>query len=419
MDVELATHRENLARSLDLLREGASLTFSELSELSGCSESIIDDCVRELLGCALITEDRDVDEPAPPARAITFCADGGIVLVADLGTSRTSVGAADLSGRLIDRLSGPTDLSGSPEPALANLERLLKQLLLDLPTDAPIRGIGVGVLGAVDSVSGRTLGDPLLAGWDRYPIRDRLASTFDVPVWVDNDVNMMAVGELKAGAGRGQHNLIYLNMSETIRAGIVSNGRLHRGEGGAAGEIGHVTVVEEPPIPCWCGGQGCLVRLAGGDVLAASAALLAGQHGPLANHIADHGHLTAHDVADAARAGDPVCTELISRAGILTGKALANLVNTFNPGQILIGGTMAAAGETLLTAIQNAVYQRAIPAATRHLEIQYSPESDTAALLGAAHTVIDQLLSRDILSVWSPHGSPTGLAAEIHQLQHQ
>ena len=162
----------------------------------------------------MITEDGDADEPAPPARAISFCADGGIVLVADLGASRTSVGAADLSGRLIDRRSSPTDLSGGPEPALAILERLLKQLLLDLPTDAPIRGIGIGVLGAVDSVSGRTLGDPLLAGWDRYPIRDRLASTFDVPVWVDNDVNMMAVGELKAGAARGQHNLIYLNMSE-------------------------------------------------------------------------------------------------------------------------------------------------------------------------------------------------------------
>jgi hypothetical protein len=169
MDVELAMHRDNLARSLDLLREGSSLTLSELSELSGCSESIIGDCVRELLGCALIIEDGDADEPAPPARAISFCADGGIVLVADLGAFRTSVGAADLSGRLIDRRSGPTDLSGGPEPALAILETLLKQTLLDLPTDAPVRGIGIGVLGAVDSVSGRTLGDPLLAGWDRYP----------------------------------------------------------------------------------------------------------------------------------------------------------------------------------------------------------------------------------------------------------
>lgn len=123
MDVELAMHRDNLAGSLDLLREGPSLTLSELSELSGCSESIIGDCVRELLGCALIIEDGDADEPAPPARAISFCADGGIVLVADLGASRTSVGAADLSGRLIDRRSGPTDLSGGPEPALAILER--------------------------------------------------------------------------------------------------------------------------------------------------------------------------------------------------------------------------------------------------------------------------------------------------------
>ncbi len=117
-------------------------------------------------------------------------------------------------------------------------------------------------------------------------MREWFSEKYDVPVWIDNDVNMMAVGEMKAGAGRGQHNLIYLNMSETIRAGIVSNGRLHRGEQGTAGEIGHVSVVEEPPIPCWCGGTGCLVRFAGGDVLAASATLLAGHDdGILADRI--------------------------------------------------------------------------------------------------------------------------------------
>ena len=237
----------------------------------------------------------------------------------------------------------------------------MKQLLLDLPTDAPVRGIGIGVLGAVDSVSGRTLGDPLLAGWDRYPIRDRLASAFDVPVWVDNDVNMMAVGELKAGAARGQHNLIYHNMSGTIRAGIVSNGRLHRGEGAplARSATSRWSKNHQYRAGAEDKGASCASQVAtssprpqrclqGDTVLfpIESPTTVASQ---------------AHDVADAARAGDPVGMELISRAGILTGKALANLVNTFNPGQILIGGTLAAAGETLLTAIQNAVLSTGDP----------------------------------------------------------
>ena len=417
MDVELAMHREILARSLDLIREGPTLTVSELSLLSGCAESVIDACVQELLDCGLIAEDGS--HPTLQPRALTFRHDSGTILVAELGASRTSVGATDLAGQLIERRHLPTDLTGGPEAALHTVERLLDQLIDDLPASAaPIWGISIGLLGAVDSVSGRTMGDPLMAGWCDYPVREWFSEKYDVPVWVDNDVNMMAVGEMKAGAGRGQHNLIYLNMSETIRAGIVSNGRLHRGEQGTAGEIGHVSVVEEPPIPCWCGGTGCLVRFAGGDVLAASATLLAGHDdGILADRIARNGHLTARDVAEAAVSGDTASADIINRAGTLTGKALANLVNTFNPAQILIGGSTAAAGEILLDSIKHAVYQRAIADATRYLEIRYSPLSDTSALVGAAFTAIDQLLSRDILSIWSPHGSPIGLATEIHARQ--
>ncbi len=115
--------------------------------------------------------------------------------------------------------------------------------------------------------------------------------------------------------------------------------------------------------------------------------------------------------------GDTASVDLINRAGTLTGKALANLVNTFNPAQILIGGSTAAAGDILLDSIKRAVYQRAIADATRHLEIRYSPLSDTSALVGAAFTAIDQLLSRDILSIWSPHGTPIGLATQIQARQ--
>ena len=137
-------------------------------------------------------------------------------------------------------------------------------------------------------------------------------------------------------------------------------------------------------------------------------------NGILADRIARNGHLTARDVAEAAVSGDTASVDIINRAGTLTGKALANFVNTFNPAQILIGGSTAAAGRILLDSIKHAVYQRAIADATRHLEIRYSPLSDIFRTVGAAFTAIDQLLSRDILSIWSPHGSPIGLATEIH-----
>ena len=166
MDVELAMHPDNLAGSLDLLREGPSLTLSEFSELSGCSESIIGDCVRELLGCALIIEDGDADEPAPPARAISFCADGGIVLVADLGASRTS-------GELQISADGSSTGAVVPpiSPAAPNLHWPswnAVEATTPRPTDrrpGPRHRYRCARRGGFGVRS--TLGDPLLAGWQQ------------------------------------------------------------------------------------------------------------------------------------------------------------------------------------------------------------------------------------------------------------
>ena len=173
MDVELAMHRENLARTLDLMRKGPTLTVSELSELSGCSESVIGDCVQELLDCALITEDGDShNRPRRHVRSLSPTAGSSSLLIWahpgpawELRPRRTADRPAQSTHRSLRRAR-----SSTPHPGT-----LLKQLLLDLPINAPIRGISIGVLGAVDSVSGRTMGEPLLAGWDGYPIRDRFA----------------------------------------------------------------------------------------------------------------------------------------------------------------------------------------------------------------------------------------------------
>ncbi len=128
--------------------------------------------------------------------------------------------------------------------------------------------MGAGLPGPVEFAEGRPVVPPIMPGWDGYPVRERLSARYQVPAWVDNDVNVMALGELRAGIGRGEQELLYIKVGTGIGAGVVSRGRLHRGAQGAAGDIGHVSVLDDDSVLCRCGNTGCLEALVGGYALA-------------------------------------------------------------------------------------------------------------------------------------------------------
>jgi glucokinase-like ROK family protein len=249
-----------------------------------------------------------------------------------------------------------------------------------------------------------------MPGWDGYPVRARLARRFRVPVWVDNDVNLMALGELRFGLARGERDVLYIKIGTGIGAGLVSGGRLHRGAQGCAGDVGHVAVVDDAAIICRCGNVGCLEALAGGAALAREAAVAAtsGRSALLADLLGTGRRLDARDVSTAAQHGDPFSVELITRSGQLVGRMLATLVNFYNPSLIIIGGGVANAGDLLLAAIRQVVYQRSLPLATRNLRMARSPLADRAGLVGASAMVADELFSRELLGRWIDRGSPAG-----------
>jgi glucokinase-like ROK family protein len=384
------------------IRGAGSRSRSELVARTGLGRGIVAQRVGELLDLGLVAE----GEVGPstggrPPRRIGFRADAGHLLVADLGATSIDVAVTDLDGRILGHRDEPADVSSGPETCLARIEELFEQLLgatRHLP--GRLWGIGIGVPGPVEFASGRPVAPPIMPGWDAYPVRERFAERYRAPVWVDNDVNILALGEWRSGIAVGHDNVVVLKIGTGIGAGIISNGQIHRGAQGSAGDVGHIQVVDAASIVCRCGNVGCLEALAGGAAIArdGEAAALGGRSERLRVALDQHGRVTAEDVARAASFGDPVAVSLVQAAGHRVGLMLASVVNFFNPSLIVVGGGVAQSGDQLLAAIRETVYRRSLPLATRDLAVQRSSLGALAGVVGASAMVSEQLFSRDYLA---------------------
>jgi glucokinase-like ROK family protein len=404
---------DDLVTVLDEIRHGRSRSRSELGVRTGLGRAIVARRVQELLDRGLVTE----GEVGPstggrPPRQLAFRADAGHVLVADLGATSISVGLTDLAGRILGHYSEPADIASGPETVLGRVEELFEELQhTTRAIPGTVWGVGLGVPGPVEFASGRPISPPIMPGWDGYPIRERFTERFAAPVWVDNDVNVLALGEWRAGIAQGHDNVVVIKIGTGIGAGIISDGRLHRGAQGSAGDVGHIQVVDDASVLCRCGNVGCLVALAGGAAIGrlGEAAALEGRSARLGAALDEHGALTAEDVARAAAFGDPVAVDLLQSAGRRVGHMLASVVNFFNPSLVIIGGGVAQSGDQLLAAIRETVYGRSLPLATRELLIQRSSLGLLGGVIGTSALVVDQLFARDSIERWLPAGHPAAV----------
>ena len=407
-----AERLDGLAAIVAAVRSADGVTKPQLVHRVGLGRSVVAQRVAELEAAGLVVSaglGPSTGGRAP--RRLRLRAEAGLVVGVDCGATSMVVGVADLLGRVQASAAEPIDVADGPRTVLARVEELVDQLLEQVARPAPVWGIGVGVPGPVEFATGLPVAPPIMPGWDGYPIRDRLSRRYRAPVWVDNDVNLLALGELRSyPPAAAPDDMLFIKIGTGIGAGLISGGRLHRGADGCAGDIGHVAVAEADDVVCRCGNVGCLEAVAGGAALSRDLRRTAeaGESPLIAEMLAISGDLTAADVTVAADRGDPTARMLLARAGRLVGTTLATLVSFYNPGLVVLGGGVARAGDHVLAAVRESVYRRSLPLATRTLRIELSRLGEGAGLAGAVHLVLDALFAPGRLPVWLPFCSPAG-----------
>jgi glucokinase-like ROK family protein len=317
----------------------------------------------------------------------------GVLLCADLGATSVEVAALTPDLQVLARHGEAIDVRSGPGIVLSRMRTLMREVLSRASIKPrQVIAIGIGVPGPVDFASGQLVEPPLMPQWDSYSIRDDLRADYDAPVWVDNDVNLMALGELWR-IKRTLPNFLVIKVGTGIGCGVVCHGEVYRGANGSAGDVGHICVDPDGPR-CHCGNLGCVETMAAGPAIAreATEAAQTGRSAMLAERLAQQGELTPEDVGLASRAGDAAANAIVQGSGTLIGQMLASVVNFFNPSHVFVGGGVTRIGPLFLAALRQSVYHRSLALSTRHLEILYTPLGDQAGLIGAGVLALQETL---------------------------
>jgi glucokinase len=277
------------------------------------------------------------------------------------------------------------EVADGPEVVLGRVVAEGRELLTEAGRSLDdLAGIGIGLPGPVEHDTGRPIKPPIMPGWDGFDVVRYMQRSLPVPVLVDNDVNIMALGE-RTAYWPDHDNLLFIKIATGIGAGIISSGELQRGANGTAGDLGHVRVPRGDDVLCRCGNYGCLEALASGPAVARQ---LHAQGLPASN---------GGDVLRLVAEGNLQAIQALRQAGRDVGDVLATVVNLLNPSMIVIGGSMGEAGEHLVAGIREVVYRRSLPLATSHLRIGISMAGDQAAILGASQMVTQHVLSPAVI----------------------
>lgn len=379
------------------IRRQGPLSRSDISEQLDYSRASVTGIVGRMIDARILTE---AGEGKSAGGRRPFLLDInpnlGHVVGVDIGATSVDVALADFRGNILERACEAADVRGRPENFLNHVGNLIDELLARRgASSAEVVGIGVGVPGPVEFVSGVLIAPPLMPLWEGFPIKSFLRARFvNASVVVDNDVNIMAKGEHQAGAGRGLDNFLFIKIGTGIGCGIISNGDVYRGADGAAGDVGHICVDYNGPV-CRCGNQGCLEIMAAGPAIAAEGRARAesGESLFLAARLAERGALTAIDVGDAAAAGDRAALDIIRRSGRMIGGVLATLINFYNPQAVFIGGGVANIGNGLLSAIRQATLRRATALSTRGLRVEFSSLGEDVGVIGGIWLALEHVFT--------------------------
>jgi len=374
--------RNSAGDLLWLIRSGKARTRGDLQQLTGMARSTVGQRLDRLIKAGYLCEP-GVDESTggrPPTR-LEFNDQHGVVLVGHLGATAARLAVLDLAGVPLAQEWAERHVADGPRPVLdwvaGRFESMLEQIGR---SQAEVSGIGLGVPGPVEFEVGRVRQPPMMPGWDDYPIKEHLGERIEAPVLVDNDANLMALGE-QVTHHRDCSALVLVKVSTGIGAGVMINGAVYRGIDGGAGDIGHFRLHGHDDARCLCGSYGCLAAVASGSALAARLSTMGVPTG-------SSRQLLAH-----INAGHPDACRLAREAGQVLGEVVAAMVCLVNPGVVVIAGDLAESN--FVTGVREVLYRLALPRATRHLTVTTSRLGERAGIVGAHAMVVEAMYAPD------------------------
>jgi glucokinase-like ROK family protein len=396
----------NRVRVLESLRELGVASRAAIARHTGLSPSTVSSLVAELQQAGVVIERCDGPVGAATVRGgrppmlIGLDRSVGVAVGIDYGKRHLAVAVSDLSHTILAESWREMPEDYDAETGLDGAADLVDEVLAEAEVDrSSVIAVGLGLPGPINLATGTIGSSAILPGWIGVHVAAEMNERLGTPVLVDNDANLGALAELHWGAGRGSSNLAYLKVATGIGAGLVIGGRLFRGSGGTAGEIGHTMVDEAGPI-CRCGSRGCL------ETMAAAPALVELLRPSLGDE------LSTEALVERAKDGDPGCRRAVADAGRYIGSALADLCNLVNPERILVGGSIGSCGEILLEPMREAVRHRAIPSAAADVEILPSALGYRAELLGAVALVLYEGRPAAIAGTAAARTGPTPVGAQ-------
>jgi glucokinase-like ROK family protein len=377
----------NKHAAVDLIRfAGRQVSRTDIAVGLGLTRAGVTVIINDLIenGVILETESRSTPSGRPPV-VLEINPKRGWVAAVDMGAAHLGIALGDLSAYILEETEQPFCIDDGPELCLAEVNRVLKAMLDRHGLGfEDLSAVGVSVPGPVVTEMGMVMAPPIMPGWDRFPIRDTLEKLWNVPITLNNDADLGALGEWAFGAGRGEKNVVFIKVGTGIGAGLIINKQIYVGTTGSAGEIGHLTIDENGPL-CTCGNHGCLEAFASGRAIEIQAQKLvaSGKRTLLADP--NLKRIRVHDVAEAARRGDLAAQEILNRSGTFIGIAIAGLINIINPSVVIIGGGVAEVGDLLTTPIRKMVRERSLHVSEHAVRI-------TTAMLGRRSTLIGTIV---------------------------
>ncbi len=378
----------NLSAVLRCVWDARPLSRVAIAAHTGLNKTTVSSLVSELEERGLIREiGQHESSGGRPARLLDLNAGAGVMIGVEIGVDFVRAILTDFLASVQWREERAISSLAGQGPIIATVLEMLDEAVMRAG-DARILGIGVAMRGLVDISRGVSVFFP--NQWRNVPVRQIIAERFNFPIFVDNDANAAALGERLFGVAHTVDDFIYVVVGVGIGAGICINGQLYRGAGGYAGEVGHTKLLLGHDRPCHCGQRGCW------ETLANQYALLERVRAAIAANcptmLAGKNPLTVEDIGQAAAAGDEVACRALAETGALVGIGIANLVNTFNPKLVVVGGALYSVMEYLLPAIRQKVTENASREMFQMVDIEPSAHGRDACTIGAVALITQSIL---------------------------